>query len=444
MNTTELTEHLRAATNELAPPPGFPDAVLRGGRRRRARRRLAVAATAVVVAALAAGTTVVTLREDAPVPVADARLTTPTKGGLAGDQGFLDQARAAWVDGLRYAPEARHGYYDDARGEPHVYWAGETPAGRAAVVLQQFSVHPTGEVVENGLYAAEGLVAVDPQDGDMKLVDTRVIGSARPGQADYYKFGPEDRTMLIVDYGEPLHYSFETAVVDRQDGGRDLRYDWQRAEPRDGVAIVTIPDDWEPEVTMAAQGDDPPTHLPAGDLTYYRKTASDFLALRLDDPSYRVRSSLLRWGDAMFEVGEPLGLTPSSADAGWGWYRYFPGEPDVTVSPWTIVAGLPDGRLVFLKERQRTGAKPRLVARVAASAMAESTELVDGGVVDSDAVLPVRFPVPGGGWIVADKGKELSYRTAPDAPWQKAGRDAALLPVGVTEVLADHLYVRLQ
>lgn len=445
MNTTELTEHLRGATAALEPPPGFAADVLRGGRRRRTRRRLTVAASVLAVVAVAGTATVVTLREDAAAPVADARLTAPTTGDLAGDQAFLDEAREAWHDGLPYAPEAARGYYDDKRGEPHVFWAGDTPAGHAAIVLQQMYVHPTGEVPENGLRTAEGLVAIDPVDGRLKLVGTRLIGWDEPGRADYYRFGPEDRTLLIVDHGQPVHYSIDTALVDREDGGRGIRYDWERAEPDGDVAIVTIPADRDPRSVVAFQGDDPPELLPVENVTYERMSASTYLSLRLADPAHRMRSSLLRWGDSLWEVGEPLGLQKGVVDVKWGAYRYAPGEPDVAVGAWTIVAGLPDGRIVILKERQRGGAEPRLVARVAPSPVTETMTLVDGGTVDSDAVLPVRFHVPdGGGWIVADKGKELSYRTSPDAPWQKAGRDAALLPDNVTEVVSGDHYVRLR
>jgi hypothetical protein len=132
-------------------------------------------------------------------------------------------------------------------------------------------------------------------------------------------------------------------------------------------------------------------------------------------------------------------------NAKWGTYAPLPGEQDVLVSRWTITAGLPDGRVVILKERQKGTGEPRLIGRIGPNVAASTLNLVDGGVVDRDAILPVRFHVPdGGGWIVAHKGVRLSYRTSPDEPWQDAGRDAALLPDDTTDVLAGDHFVRLR
>jgi hypothetical protein len=442
VNTTELTEHLRTATDGLDVPAAFADTVLRGGRRRRARRRLAVAAGVVAVVATAAGTTVVTLRDDpAAAPVADARLAQPTKGGLAGDQAFLDEVRRVWERDLPSAPEARDRYYDDVRGEPHVLWAGTTPAGRAAVVLQPVYVHPNSLVTEKGPRTAEGLVAVDPGDGRLKLVGTRMIGAERTGQADYYRFGPRDATVLVVDRGRPLHHDIAPEYLAATE---EIRFDWRRTVPKDGVAVVTTPGDRNTVSPMVYEGNDPPERLRVGETPVVPTPASLWLHLRLPDPSFRLQSSVLAWGDVMWQLGEPIGKSAESVNATWGFFRYYPTSHEVVTSLWTIAARLPDGRVVILKERQDGNAAPRLVAEVAANADDPDTVRVDGGPVDADAVLPVRFRIPdGGGWIVADKGKELSYRTSPDGAWQPVGRDAALLPANATEVLVDDHFVRL-
>ena len=436
MNTTELTERLRGATDGLAPPPGFAETVLHGGRRRRARRRLTVAASVLAVVAVAGAATVVTLREDDRAPVADARLNEPTIGTLAGDQAFLGEVVAEWRKGLPYAFEASRGYYDDIRGEPHVYWAGDTPAGRAAIVLQQVYVHPTAEVTEKGLRTAEGLVATDPADDTLKLVSTRVIGQAPPRLADYFQFGPGDRTLVAIDEGEPLYYASR-----RTENGSVSLVNPRRLEPDGGVAFMTIPD--EPWTAVVYEGSHPiaPKEV-AGE--FGQIPASYYLYTRLADPSSRPGTDLLRWDDTVWQLGTRFDMEPGQFDAKWGGYSYIY-LADIAVSPWTIVAGLPGGRMIILKERQYRTAEPRLIAKTAPNATTETMDLIDGGVVDRDAVLPVRFQIPdGGGWIVADKGKEISYRTSPEAPWQKAGRDAALLPDGVTEVLAGDHYVRLQ
>ena len=356
MNTTELSAHLRDATDGLTTRPDFADAVLRGGRRRRARRRLTVAASVLAVAAVAATATIVTQREDAPVPVADVRLTMPTKGDLAGDQAFLDEARAVWERDLPIAPEARDRYYDDLRGEPHVYWAGNTPAGRAAIVLQQVYVHPNSQVIEKGLRTAEGLVAVDPGDGRFKLVNTRMIGvDAVPGQADYYRFGQDDRTLLVVDRGRPLHY--DLAPVYAEDA-EEIRFEWQRAEPDNGVAVLTAPLRGRRVAAMVYEGNDPPGRMPVGRTPVVPVPASAWLHLRLPDPTYRVRSDILAWGPVMLRVGEPLEKSATEVNSRWGNSPFYPPNEDFVISLWTIVAALPDGRVVILKETQHSAAPP--------------------------------------------------------------------------------------
>jgi hypothetical protein len=60
--------------------------------------------------------------------------------------------------------------------------------------------------------------------------------------------------------------------------------------------------------------------------------------------------------------------------------------------------------------------------------------VVYGGLIDANAVRPVRMNLPDGqGWIVADRGATLHHRTGNGA-WQDAGHDAALLPAAATQV----------
>lgn len=455
MNTEELSEHLHHATETLEPPPGFADTVLRGGRRRRGRRRTVVAASVVAVAAVATSATVVALR-DVPqqVQTADVRLTQPTRGDLAGDQAFLDQALNIWRRDLTYANEASFGYYDDRRGEPRVLWAGSTPAGRAAVVVQQIYVHERTQAQpkDRGLQVAEGLVAIDPADGKLKLVDTASIGRQESIGADYYKFGPGDRTLLIVDYGKPLHYSF--TVV--REGETSIRT-WQQAQPRDGAALVHVPEGNDPAATAVYQGDNPPRvmspdmvvigqddPLPSAPGVTPRSTASDYLANRLTDPDYRrPEVKLLKWGNSTWEFGNPPRMYDVERDSIWGLHLSAPDWSQQ--SEWDVTAALPDGRLVILKETQAADSDtPRLTVMVSSDYNSTEVDMVDGGPVDAESVLPVRFRIPdGGGWIVADKGKALSYRTSSGGEWQDAGRDAALLPDNATEVKVDGQVVTL-
>jgi hypothetical protein len=451
VKTTELNRLLHDATSDLTPPPGFTDTVLRGGRRRRQRRRLAVATSIAVVLAVAASTTLVAASGTERTAIGDSRLAAPTKGNLAGDQAFLDQVLAAWKAGLRWSEEADLGVYDDRRGDPHVYWAGDTPAGRAAVVMQRVHPHAGTEVAVDGagLLIAQGLVATDVADGKLKLVSTRNPFADTPGLADFYQFGRDNRTLLIVDGGKPLHYSFTVRMENER-----YFYDWQRARPKDGVAIVNLPGrtaaDPPPDYDAGTKyayvyaGDSPPQgHGLLIDDDFYdspvyrRPPASDYLRTRLIDPDDEPGGEEHR---QVWDIGDPIGWTSHQIVLAWGARGCRAGiRPDISHgSTWMISAGLPDGRAVILRDMrnfEQDTTPPQLCAMVGSNRSFDSVTMVDGGTFDPGATLPVALRIPhGGGWIVSRPEAELSFRTAPDGAWQDAGGSAALLPDNAVEV----------
>ncbi|TDV53997.1 hypothetical protein [Actinophytocola oryzae] len=434
MNTTELGQLLRGATDGLEPPRGFAHQVLAGGRRRRLRRRLTVAASAVAVLAVAAAGTVVALdREHAP-DAAQQLLNTPTKGELAGDRAFQAEVIRAWEEGLTIAPEASYRYYDDLRGEPHILWAGNTPAGRAAVVVQQTYVHRDYWVHFDGLGMAKGLIAVDPADGRLKLVGTLPVDST-PGSANYFMFGRDDETMLIVDEGKPLYYS--TKPRDASSDLESYRPEWRRIQASHGVALVSIPGDLDPGPAgitrrLVYQGDHPPDVV--GMDTRSFETA-DAASIHLDhlllDPDDRLPiPNFFGWRDK-WTLGTPIsGVDTADLERS--------ARPK---SAWQIIVWRPD-RVFLVREvmnvddRNLSGSTGSVLT-VGASGIGQDDPRggdIDVGKIDHDAVLPVRYRLPdGGGWVVARKGQPLSYRTQ-GGQWHDAGRDAALLPDDAVEV----------
>ncbi|HEX6356326.1 hypothetical protein [Actinophytocola sp.] len=441
MKTTDLGELMRAATDDLETTPDFARQVILGGRRRKQRRRVMVAAGALAVIAAIGSTTIMTLGDGPTISAADERLEAPTMGDLAGDQAFLNEVVAAWREGLPLAPEAALGFYNAPQGDPHVYWAGNTPAGRAAIVLQQVQVPDNGQIPtgKTGTRTAEGLVAIDAEDGKLKLVGTRPASLELLGWSSFYKFGDGTRTMLIVDEGKPLYYSFEFS-------GAKERPKWHRAESRDGVALVSIPKDANERGAVAYQGDQPPAVVDWKRVPYdfyaERMTfADEYLAKRLTEhPTFR--TSLLPWQEA-WVIGQHRELQ-SPADRDLLRAR---GVPQFIgsnyVSVWAIFAGLDDGRTVVLEETQSPTGTPQLIAFLLTSDGVNLSS-ADGGPVDRNAVLPVKFRIPeGGGWIVAQQGQTLSYRTSPNGQWQDAGKDAALLPDNAVEVKVGEEIVQL-
>jgi hypothetical protein len=442
VNTTELSELLRDATDGLEPPRDFARHVLAGGRRRRLRRRLTVVASAVAVAAAATTGTVVALDADPGVDTAENVLSAPTQGDLAGDRAFLNQVVRVWDAELPLAEEARMRFYDDPRGDPHVLWAGNTPAGRAAVVVQQVYLHRDYWVRASwsGMRMAKGLIAIDPADGKLKLLGTWSPLNA-PEAVTYFRFGPEDRTMLIVDEGKPLYYSSRPNDADPNGNVGNFRPDWHRVQARDGVALVSITDRLDSssgrgqvQRILAYQGDHPPAVVTLDTASVANSDpASGYLHDRLDSPEDRVPlPNYFRWQDT-WTFGTPV----DGLDLDWVENTI----DDRIHSAWRVVVWLPD-RVLVVKETMIDHEKSEFdsngsVLTVGIGRIKQGrfdVDLVDVARVDHDAVLPIKYHIPdGGGWVVVQKEKALSYRTQ-GGQWQDAGRDAALLPDNAVEV----------
>jgi hypothetical protein len=154
---TLLRQELTTATAGLVPPPDVAARAAAGGRRRLRRRRI-TEAVVTAGAALAVSVAVVaplslhgdasqpadrpdptpSLRSDAP-PAGDPMLwlyRRPPQGDLAGDSTYVRSVIGVWTRSHATSPNAKSGIFDNPRGEPRVVWAGETPAGPAALVVQ--------------------------------------------------------------------------------------------------------------------------------------------------------------------------------------------------------------------------------------------------------------------------------------------------------------------
>jgi hypothetical protein len=462
MNTDELTTHLHEATDGIELPPGFAATVARGGRRRQHRYRIAVATTATAALAVVGGGTYAMVTDSgvAENQIMAGWLAGPTKGDLAGDQQFLDEAVTAWETGKARSPNASAGVFDDLRGVPHVYWAGDTVAGRTAVVVQQAYLHPHAELpggVADTLQTLVGLVATDPADGKFKLVGDQfqtAPGGPLPGS---FLFGEKNEVLLVVDRGELLwenHIAlgFEPGAVPTEEV---LRSAWEPVSIGDGVAVEAFTTDPVPEFVVS--GADPiatsAVQLPLPPATRYLHAAE----AGGTGPLTSRGENALGWRGEL-RVGASGGpeITPEdvffdavaaadpnlqqggieiSVDAGAG---SLPNH-----ERWQVVAGLTDGRTVVLGDYRNAYSTPyRFYAVLVHPDL--STELLTGDVVNRNRTLPVRFRLPDGqGWLVAAKGAPLSYRTTSGGAWQVAGTDAALVPDETTQVKVGEQVVDL-
>jgi len=426
METDDLTTRLRGAAEGIMPPPGFTDAVTRGGRRRRHRRHLVAGLVSVTVLAMAVGT--VTLADSGdtlppgaiidengdvvidPPPVlqnGELWLSGPTRGDLADDSEVLDGVRDAW---RAYLPGSPNGLADSVRGEPNVYWAGTTPLGPAAVVAQA-----------QGRGAALGLVAFE--DGTPRvLTDARALVTL---VGVGLQFGPGDDTLLVPDPGVPLVVS--TGAVRAGDG--TVSRLWEPLPMTDGVAVLSLPADSDPSairVRGAGAGGGP-----TGE--HVMLLPASRASLGWDHQSKYRAENRLDWPLDVFTL--PGGRRPPESTepflVGAGFV-----DPYLTMAAgglWTVATAMPDGRPVWVTEYQEDSNPSRLITIIGADP--GTAVVLDGGPVDRESELPVRVRLPdGAGRVVAERGATLRYRVAQDAAWVDAGRDAALLPSTAVEV----------
>src|SRR3954447_10383219 len=148
MTETELKNRLTASVDAIEATPDVLDRVRSGGARRLRRRRLTTLA-ASTLAVIAVGGAVLTgpglYQSMTEPPVAGVPVQNDpygflmkghTRGDLAGDQDYLDQALLAWQKSHRDSINRERGIFDRLQGQPQVYWAGKTPAGRVAIIGQ--------------------------------------------------------------------------------------------------------------------------------------------------------------------------------------------------------------------------------------------------------------------------------------------------------------------
>lgn len=441
MDTRHLAQALRDATDGLEPRSGFADDVVTGSRRRRTRNRITVATTvagaaAVAAAVVAAGTSPL---PDPPPPGSSTAAPSPKHdwrlrhlaGDRSGDTTFTTEAIEAWNTGLRgdgkpvgWSPEL-----DERPGDPHVYWAGSTPYGDAAIVVEPVRLGPNVERV------LTGVVTTRPGTPKPALLGVQLDN---PGDEGNFLL-PDNRTVLAVAHPEDaLWVSPEIRYT-----GDGSRRDWTPVPVRDGVGLARLPEGTNPLNVRLVAGDPgtPPDrdgaklggHLP---LVLTR----DFGAAV---PSEPVRRGL-PW-DGVADVNGDLSdlfdpaeqFTETLRDSGLLDPYSYRDRP----SPWLIVARVYGGVLI-LGEVQELD-HPAYVYAVAPGP--------DGRYVakrlyeaDPGATLPVVHRLPDdAGWLVAAFGKPLSHRLSPTGPWQSSARDVAWFPAPAVQVRVGNEVVDL-
>jgi hypothetical protein len=428
MTETDLKDRLSADVRDIEATPELLGRVRAGGARRLRRRRLTqLAVSSVAVAAL--GATAITgpaFFDQVPDVPAASRITTDqyqflmggdTRGNLADDKAYLHQVVAAWKKAQATSYNKQRGVYDHLVGEPRVYWAGDTPGGRAAVVAQYSDLrnHANVQLNYEGIQTVAGFV-VDDKNGHPTVV------------ADVYPDGGKlttglvatkgaNRTLVVLDTGKKTGWSPKRLYHDNGTTSRD----YTRLQFKDGVSIVNLP----PDVRLPAL--DVHTLPATGPSNQYLANAG---ANAGGEPKDRTITHRL-WEEpsrsvwSMTDGAEGLAqkahgtLVDATIDTSMDFY----GAAD---SLWVGYGVSADGSAVYLGEQQLD----RDPTRIYAVLQSGSGKKMVSGPVDRQSGLPVHLKLPDGqGWAVARKDGKLSYRTGGGA-WSTPRDNALLVPDG--------------
>ncbi len=432
MDTDELRAALHGATSTLEPRAGLAKDVLRGGIRRKRKRTVTIVAAVAAVVAAASVTTVVTWQSASEqTNVAnDPHLTQPTHGNLAKDNAFLDEVVQVWQRSLRVRfPTPDKPITEMLAGKPHVYWAGDTKAGRVAMVLQ--AIRPEGR---NDRPTIAGLVGPDPRTGRLAI-----IGADNGMGLSYemaYRYGPEGRYLLAFDQDRRLWLSAKTTYDNK---GKPDRA-WQELTFADGVAQFELPEGtgaFDAKLTTVDPATATPTLNDQIDIVntdeggvMAEKQRVPGLAWGRDggwttwvdvDKAHQKEMAYLNWfhEDNVYKAGM-VNRADRLEPGGAQWYAAFAAGPD---------------RLAIIGEVVTDQSGPSHLYTVVLDTKTEkAVEVRYNGPVDAKAALPVVVPLIDNLRGVVLKGATLRYREGPSAPWQPAGTDAIKIPSAQVQV----------
>jgi hypothetical protein len=249
MTEIDLKDRLTASVADIDAPAELLDRARAGGSRRLRRRRFTALATGALAVALVGGIAVTgqAILADTQPEVAAASaagdpygflLKLPTRGDLAGDQAYLDQVVAAWQGSHDKSGNKSRGIFDDLRGTPQVAWAGSTPAGRAAIVVQQAYLHHHEDIQldREGLYTLIGFVGPGA-DGKPKVVADSYPAPG-VGLATGFVVGDGRKALIVLDTGQQVGWSKERLYTADGHSGRQ----YTPLKFTDGASVVSLPD----------------------------------------------------------------------------------------------------------------------------------------------------------------------------------------------------------
>jgi len=430
MTETELQHRLRTSVDDIEASPDLLARVRTGGTRRLRHRRRAtiVAATlsVILVGGLAGAVPRVLAGDDAPVATVESNpvdpysflMTAKTQGDLARDKDYLGTAVDTWNKSHPTSDFNSRGIFDELRGDPKVAWAGRTSAGPAAIVVQQAYLRKSSKVriPRDGVYTLIGFVDTG-SDGKSRLASESYPDLLSGITAGFLTGTAPEKTLVVVDVGKPVGYSTERSY--EADGSSHRTFSTLKFTH--GFSVVKVPAELTAAVVQLAP-------LPLNG-------KSSLWVAEARKPVKSPLSHRRLWED----VFPPSNLWPMTDDAD----SYRRGATDTFTavvvaksdpSYPTIFAGTnwagygrtADGSRVLLGELLLEPDPSRIYAVL--TSKSGRTRIVPGGIPSKDSALPVAIKLPDGqGWTVAQKGAQLSYRSA-NGSWSKPRANALLVP----------------
>jgi hypothetical protein len=426
MTEIDLKDRLTASVADIDAPAELLDRARAGGSRRLRRRRLTSVATGALAVALVGGIAVTgqAILADAQPEVAAGPaagdpygflLKWPTRGNLAGDQAYFDQVVAAWQGSHDKSENKSRGIFDDLRGTPQVVWAGRTPAGPAAIVVQQAYLHHHEDIQldREGLYTLIGLVGPGA-DGKPKVVADSYPAPG-VGLATGFVVGDGQKALIVLDTGHQVGWSKERLYTADGHSGRQ----YTPLKFTDGVSVVSLPEGVNVDgLRIRAL----PVTGPSG-LNIHGIPGQGAESVG-DNRLWSDAGSML-W--AMTPGAEGLAKTAEDTLRNTLDAARDPAAYSIGFSLWTGYGRTANGSELFLGELVLDRDLTRVYAVLKKNGR---TTIVPGGVPLQESPLPVSIKLPDGqGWAVAQKDADLSYRVD-GGNWSTPRKNALLVPAG--------------
>ena len=293
-------------------------------------------------------------------------------------------------------------------GEPHVVWAGNTPAGKAAFIAQR------GD--QPGISAIYGhLGLVEPGPDGRPVVNSYDI-MQHPAVATRpitMLLGAKRNVLVVLDTGLKITYS----AAYRYEPDGTIARTYEPVTFSDGAAVISIPRQDE-NYTLALGN----PGVPAGNPI----EVSNITALpSLDRPGGGYEGWLV---PELRRTDESCSLT--GEDRFWDRGAL---HPVAASAQWSIQVHTPDGHYVCLNTHQFGNEVRQLIYGIATADLPAPAARFGGSIAPSSP-LAVRLRLPGGqGVIVAAENATLRYRSN-DGPWRPVRGYVALLPDSATAV----------